>query len=150
MPTTWTRRPDGFQAVTAGSEVEFPEVAPGMNRLIFFVDADGDSSFSLLPAAEGSVDSQGQEVEWYFEPYAMVDSLRQMLLDREFRFRLGRTGAKMMQRDWDLDEQIRRHLAIYQRLAANYPVGSKRMQQMYIPSDFRQLGERLISAIHPS
>lgn len=75
---------------------------------------------------------------------AMIDSLRQLLLDRDSRFRLGRTGARMMERDWDIDEQVRRHLAIYQQLASKYPVESERMQRMFIPSDFFQLGETAI------
>ncbi len=75
---------------------------------------------------------------------AMVDSLRQLLLDRDSRFRLGRAGAEMMRRDWDIDEQIRRHLAVYQQLASKYPAESERMRRMFIPPDFFQLGESAI------
>jgi glycosyltransferase involved in cell wall biosynthesis len=77
---------------------------------------------------------------------AMVDSLRRLHLDRECRFRLGRTGAGTMKRDWDINEQIRRHLAVYRRVVSEYPAGCERMQQMFIPSGFLQLAESAIQS----
>jgi hypothetical protein len=78
--TGWTPRPDerprtGMIAVQMGTEVVFEQVPPGWGRLFFFVDADGDSLFSRLPAAAGVVDPDGREIEWFLEPHALIDSL---------------------------------------------------------------------------
>lgn len=72
----WTAAPQrmapaGLQAAPLGQTVTWPEAGPGWVRLIFFVDADGDSLLSLLPAA-GTV---SDTVAWFLEPYAVVDSL---------------------------------------------------------------------------
>ena len=73
--TGWTAAPTdrvvpGTQPVDRDSLTSITEVQPGLNRLIFFVDADGDSMLSILPAAEGSEQNQ-----WFLEPFAVVDSL---------------------------------------------------------------------------
>jgi hypothetical protein len=54
-----------------GDTTSIPDAGPGLVRLIFFVDADGDSLFSLLPGTDADPDSG----RWYFEPYAVDDSL---------------------------------------------------------------------------
>lgn len=62
-------------SVSPDAEVVFASVAPGWNRLVFFVDADGDSTFSRLPAAAGTLGADEREVLWFYEPHAVVDSL---------------------------------------------------------------------------
>jgi hypothetical protein len=63
--------PKGQVAVAPGDTTSIPEAGPGLVRLIFFVDADGDSLFSLLPGTMAAADTG----RWYFEPYAVLDSL---------------------------------------------------------------------------
>jgi len=74
--TGWTATPQEYplpekRVVPRGESFTFKSVPPGMNRLIFFVDANGDSMLTALPAAEETPDT----VSWYLEPYAVVDSL---------------------------------------------------------------------------
>jgi hypothetical protein len=73
VDTGWTAAPAtvvvaGTQPVSRDTTTAIAGVTPGLNRLIFFVDADGDSLLSLLPAA-------GAEGGGYLEPHAVVDSL---------------------------------------------------------------------------
>ncbi len=75
VPEPPRARPPGLIALPVGEDTVVPEVPAGLSRLIFFVDADGDSNFSVLPASEGIVDSTGRSVEWFFEAHAVVDSL---------------------------------------------------------------------------
>ncbi len=74
-PYLETPPPAGLVKISLAEEVVFAEVPPGLNRLIFFVDADGDSAFSKLPAEAGTVDAAGREIDWFYEPHALIDSL---------------------------------------------------------------------------
>jgi hypothetical protein len=72
--TGWVARPQrtappGLQRVGLGEPTTWAGVGPGLVRMLFFVDVDGDSLLSVLPAAEGS-DGEG-----FLEPHAEADSL---------------------------------------------------------------------------
>jgi len=74
--TGWVVAPQEIAAagqlvVQPGAEVVFAAVPPGLVRLIFFVDADGDSLLSALPAGAAAADSMA----WFLEPVALIDSL---------------------------------------------------------------------------
>jgi hypothetical protein len=69
VPKPQVSPPPQMQVLPADEPVTFDDLEPGLVRLIFFVDADSDSLFTLLPAA--AEDS----FRWYFEPHALVDSL---------------------------------------------------------------------------
>ncbi len=71
VPAPQRTAPKGQVALAPGDTTSVPEAGPGLVRLIFFVDADGDSLFSLLPGGNAAADSGS----WYFEPYAVDDSL---------------------------------------------------------------------------
>ena len=78
--TGWAPHPEaplpaGLVSLSLAEEIVFAEVPPGLNRLVFFVDADGDSAFSKLPAEPGTVDDAGHEISWFYEPHALIDSL---------------------------------------------------------------------------
>ncbi len=73
--TGWSAAPQEYppphkRVVPLGDSFTFSSVPPGLVRLIFFVDANGDSMLSALPAAATT-----DTVTWYLEPYAVVDSL---------------------------------------------------------------------------
>ncbi len=73
--TGWTAAPasavvPGTRPLARDTVATIAEVPPGLNRLVVFVDADGDSMLSALPAA-----GQGDSVLWYLEPHTMLDSL---------------------------------------------------------------------------
>lgn len=74
-PQPATESPTGLVAISLAEEVVFADLPPGLNRLLFFVDADGDSVFSTLPAEPGTVDNAGREIGWFYEPHALIDSL---------------------------------------------------------------------------
>jgi hypothetical protein len=77
-PQPWTSPPPGLQALAPGAEAVFTNVAPGWVRVILFADENGDSLFSILPESamvKAAIDTGSGAVEWYFEPYATVDSL---------------------------------------------------------------------------
>ncbi|MFH1843950.1 MAG: Ig-like domain-containing protein [bacterium] len=71
VPVPSTAPPPGLLPAPPDSVVTWPEAGPGLVRFVFFVDADGDSLLSALPALPDDADS----VAWYLEPFAVVDSL---------------------------------------------------------------------------
>jgi hypothetical protein len=71
VPAPQRTVPKGQTMLAPGDTTSIPDAGPGLVRLIFFVDADGDSLFSLLPGTDAAADSG----RWYFEPYAVDDSL---------------------------------------------------------------------------
>jgi hypothetical protein len=73
--TGWTpapqeRVPRNLQDVPRDSLAAIREAGPGLVRLVLFVDADGDSLLSALPAAAGR-----DTAPWFLEPFVVLDSL---------------------------------------------------------------------------
>jgi len=87
--TGWTPQPvargrANFKAIYAPNGGTVDEVKPGVNRLGAFVDVDGDTAFSAVPAAAvepvlaqfrfALADSAGDTTGWYLEPLVLVET----------------------------------------------------------------------------
>lgn len=93
VPETGDRNPIYPLDPTAGGILE--EVKPGLARVIFFVDVDGDSTFSgipdsLLAAVPDSLRSAADDTStaglWFLEPWFMADGIEvEPGLDTEFQ-----------------------------------------------------------------
>jgi len=68
-------RPRNQQVMAARDSAVLRDVPPGLNRLVVFVDADGDSLLSSLPARRGVTAHDGTATGHFLEPHVVVDSL---------------------------------------------------------------------------
>ena len=71
---------------------------------------------------------------------ALAAALRR-LSDRELRLGMGQAAARFARAELDLARQVQRHVAIYEKLAAEYAPESERMRRHFLPEDFSALME---------
>jgi glycosyltransferase involved in cell wall biosynthesis len=65
-----------------------------------------------------------------------------LLRDRALRLAMGRAAGAFARAELDLEKQVTRHVAIYEKLAAEHGPESERMRRHFIPEDFAELVDR--------
>jgi glycosyltransferase involved in cell wall biosynthesis len=75
------------------------------------------------------------------DPKAIAAALR-TLGDRERRLRMGRAAGAFARAEFDLERQVARYVAIYEKLVARYSRESERMRTNFLPDDVSDLLDR--------
>jgi glycosyltransferase involved in cell wall biosynthesis len=76
------------------------------------------------------------------DPAALAAAAGRLARDRTLRLAMGAAAGTFARAELDLEKQIARHVAIYEKLAAEHSPESERMRAHFVPADFGALVDR--------